>query len=239
MADIAARTGWRDAIVAQAAAKASEGTVVEAEGVLVSTETFDRLSRTALDAVKLHHEREPLSRGLARETLRERHFAHAAPEVFRAVIARLEKDGALAVEKDVVRASEHGLELSPADTQLRDQIASAYEQAALAAPGLEQVLAGAGVATAGRAHARKVLQLLLDAGTLVRVQGEMFFHSQSIENLKRLLREYAAQHEPERLIDVAKFKDLAGVSRKYAIPLLEYFDREHVTRRAGDKRIIL
>ncbi len=242
MADLAARFGWRDEIVEQAAAKATgarEATVVEAEGVLVSTENFDRLSRTALAAVKLHHEREPLSRGLARETLRERHFAHAAPEIFRAVIARLEKDGALAAEKDVVRSSEHGLELSPADAQLREQISSAYEKAALEAPSLDEVLARAGIGSAGRAHARKVLQLLLDAGTLVRVQGEMFFHSQSIENLKKLLREYAAEHEPERLIDVAAFKDLAGVSRKYAIPLLEYFDREHVTRRAGDKRIIL
>jgi selenocysteine-specific elongation factor len=238
-ADLAARFGWRDEIVAQAAAKAREASVVEAEGVLVSRENFDRLSRTALEAVKLHHERERLSRGLARETLRERHFAHAAPEIFRAVIARLEKDGALAVEKDVVRSSEHGLELSPADAQLREQIASAYEKSALEAPSLAEVLARAGIANAGHVHARKVLQLLLDAGTLVRVQGEMFFHSQSIENLKRLLREYAAEHEPERLIDVATFKDLAGVSRKYAIPLLEYFDREHVTRRAGDKRVIL
>ena len=242
MADIAARTGWRDEIVAQAAAQAMgarDASVVEAEGVLVSGENFDRLSQTALAAVKLHHEREPLSRGLARETLRERHFAHAAPEIFRAVIARLEKDGALAIEKDVVRASEHGRELSPADAKLYEQIATAYEKGALEAPSLDDVLAHAGVGSAQRAHARKVLQLLLDAGTLVRVQGEMFFHSQSIENLKRLLREYAAEHEPERLIDVPTFKDLAGVSRKYAIPLLEYFDREHVTRRAGDKRIIL
>jgi hypothetical protein len=51
--------------------------------------------------------------------------------------------------------------------------------------------------------------------------------------------DYATAHEPARLIDVASFKTLAGVSRKYAIPLLEYFDREQVTRRAGDKRLIL
>jgi selenocysteine-specific elongation factor len=53
------------------------------------------------------------------------------------------------------------------------------------------------------------------------------------------LQDYGAQHEPDRLIDVPTFKTLAGVSRKYAIPLLEYFDREQVTRRAGDKRLIL
>ena len=67
----------------------------------------------------------------------------------------------------------------------------------------------------------------------------MFMHTRVIDDLKTKLQAHASQHEPERLIDVATFKDLAGVSRKYAIPLLEYFDREQVTRRAGDKRLIL
>lgn len=239
LSDIAARTGWRDEVLSQVVLKAREATIVEAEGVLVARENFERLSRVAVEAVKLHHQHEPLSRGLARETLRERHFAHAAPEIFRAVIARLEKDGTLFTEKDVVRASEHGIELSPADTQLREKIARAYEKAGLEAPTLDQVLVDAGISAPQRAHGRKILQLLIDNGTLVRVQGEMFFHSQALEHLKHLLRQYATQHEPERLIDVAKFKDLAGVSRKYAIPLLEYFDSERITRRVGDKRIVL
>ena len=80
--------------------------------------------------------------------------------------------------------------------------------------------------------------MLIDNGTLLRIQGEMFFHSGAIERLKGQLREYATDHEPDRLIDVATFKDLAGVSRKYAIPLLEYLDSQRFTIRAGDKRII-
>ena len=95
------------------------------------------------------------------------------------------------------------------------------------------------VPAARRVQARKLMQLLIDARTLVRIQGEMFMHTKVLEDLKTKLRNYASQHEPERLIDVAAFKDLAGVSRKYAIPLLEYFDREQITRRAGDKRLIL
>jgi selenocysteine-specific elongation factor len=67
----------------------------------------------------------------------------------------------------------------------------------------------------------------------------MFMHSKVIADLKAKLHTFGSQHEPDRLIDVPAFKDLAGVSRKYAIPLLEYFDREQVTRRAGDKRLIL
>jgi selenocysteine-specific elongation factor len=239
LSDIAARTGWSDEVVSRVAKETPETVVVDADGIVISTENFARFSRLALEEVKLHHQREPLSRGLARETLRERRFAHTAPEVFRAVLARLEKDGELASEKDLVRSSAHEVELSPADAKLRETIAQAYEKAALEAPTFDQVILDAGVATVDRAHARKVLQLLIDNGTLVRVQGEMFFHSSPIEHLKRLLREYALEHEPERLIDVAKFKDLAGVSRKYAIPLLEYLDSQRVTIRAGDKRIIL
>lgn len=239
LADIVARTGWNDEVVSRVAREACKTTIVEAEGVFIAKENFERLSRTAVEAVKLHHQREPLARGLARETLRDRHFAHAAPEIFRAVIAGLEKDGALVTEKDVVRSREHGVELSPADMQLRENIAHTYEKAGLEAPMFDQVLEAVGVSAARRAHGRKILQLLLDNGTLVRVQGEMFFHSRAVERLKNQLRQYAAEHEPERLIDVAKFKDLAGVTRKYAIPLLEYFDSERITRRAGDKRIII
>jgi selenocysteine-specific elongation factor len=239
LSDIASRTGWNDEVLSQVVMKAREGMIVEAEEVLVAKENFERLGRIAVEAVKLHQQREPLSRGLARETLRERHFAHATPEIFRAVIARLEKDGLLFTERDMVRASEHGVELSPADTQLREKISRAYEKAGLEAPTFDQVLADAGVSAAQRTHGRKILQLLIDNGILVRVQGEMFFHSQALVHLKHLLRQYATEHEPERLIDVAKFKELAGVSRKYAIPLLEFLDSEHFTRRAGDKRIIL
>ena len=246
LADIAARTGWTDEVVSQVAKQAQEATaaegsatIIEAEGVLVSKENLERLSRITIEEVKLHHRREPLARGLARETLRERHFAHAAPEVFRAVIDRLEQDDALVAEKDIVRAREHGQELSAADEQLREKIAQVYENAGLEAPTLDQALVEAGISAAQRAHARKILQLLIDDGSLVHVQAEMFFHSHAIDHLKRLLRAYAAEHEPDRLIDVPKFKELAQVSRKYAIPLLEYFDRERITLRAGDKRIIL
>jgi selenocysteine-specific elongation factor len=138
-----------------------------------------------------------------------------------------------------VRAIEHTLDLSSSDKQVRDKIVKVYERAGLEAPSWDQALQHAAVPASQRNHARKLLQLLLDEGTLVRVNREMFFHAVALDKLKQLLEKHAAAHEPERLIDVATFKDLAGISRKYAIPLLEYFDRERVTQRAGDRRIIL
>jgi len=252
LADLAARTGWNHTVLSEIARKAKDqGAVVETvdhlgrvgraetpEGIFISRASFERLSRATLEDVRSHHRREPLSRGLPRETLRERHFAHSAPEVFRAAIAHLETAGALTTDKDLVRASEHSVELSPTDAKLRERFAAFYQQAGLETPSLEQAFADAGVAPSARAHGRKILQLLIDKGTLVRVQGDMFIHSVALDDLKSLLRKFASEHEPDRLIDVGTFKDLTGVSRKYAIPLLEYLDREHITRRAGDKRII-
>ena len=241
-ADIAARTGWRDEVLAEATGEAvRRGALVDAEGVYLSRAAFDELARVAASEVAEYHKREPLSRGLARETLRERHFAHAAPEIFRAVLAQLETSGQIVADKEIVRAAAHSLSLSPADAAMKDRLEKVYRDAALEAPTLEDALERAGVGSANNAreHARKLLQLLIDAGALVRVAGDLFFHHDALTHLLKQLHDYAAAHEPERLIDVAAFKDLAGISRKYAIPLLEYLDRTKVTRRAGDKRIIL
>lgn len=239
LADIACRTGWNDDALLDAAKQATEGgAIVEADGIFITRGNFESLCRAAVDAVNAHHNTDPLARGLPRETLRERHFSHAAPEVFRAVLVHLEKEGLLVSEKEIVRAREHNREMSSADTLLRDRFERIYRLAGLEAPSLEEAGERAGIPNSQRTHGRKVLQLLIDAGILVRV-ADLFFHHNSLRDLQKKLQEYAAQHEPEREIDVAAFKDLAGVSRKYAIPLLEYLDRERITRRVGDRRIIL
>ncbi|HEV2837455.1 MAG TPA: SelB C-terminal domain-containing protein, partial [Pyrinomonadaceae bacterium] len=238
--DIAAATGWTDAVLAQAAAEAAKrNAVVEAGGVYLSNESFAELSAAVLAELERHHKREPLARGMLRETLREKLFARSLPEVFGAVAGSLEAKGEVVSEKDVIRTSHHRIDLSETDAKLSAQIEKVYREAGVEAPSMEEVMARAGVAAAQRGQARKILQLLLDGRKLVRVTGDMFMHSQVVEELKRKLQDYADQHEPDRTIDVPSFKNLAGVSRKYAIPLLEYFDREQVTRRMGDKRMIL
>ena len=238
--EVAARTGWRDEALDRVASEAqSRNALIETEGVLIGKTVFEKLKRAATEEVEAHHLREPLSRGFARETLRERVFAHAEPEVFRAVLRRAEEDGALISERDLVRSSRHSLELSPADAEARDRLEKVYRDAALEAPTLEDAFTRAGSGGGGRERMRKILQLLIDAGVLVRVSGDLFFHREALGRLIGALREYAASQGTERLIDVAAFKQISGVSRKYAIPLLEYFDRERITRRAGDRRIVL
>jgi selenocysteine-specific elongation factor len=240
LADLAAATGWTDEVLNKAAKEVqADGSVIEAMGVYLACESLERLSQAVIAELERHHKREPLARGMLRETLREKVFAHSLPELFAGVIARLEAKGDVVSEKDIVRSSKHSVGLSDQDAALSKRIEQLYLAAGVEAPTTDEAMTKAGVPATQRTQARKIMQLLIDDRKLVRIQGEMFMHAQVLDDLKSRLQNYASQREPERLIDVAAFKDLAGVSRKYAIPLLEYFDREQVTRRAGDKRLIL
>lgn len=238
--DLAAATGWTNEVLARVASEVQKtGTVIEVGGLFIARSSLDRLSDAVVAELERYHKREPLARGMLRETLREKLFTHSAPELFNGVIARLEAQSKVASEKDIVRSNKHSVGLSEQEAELSKRIEQVYLAAGVEAPAIDDAMTKANVTAPQRAQARKILQLLIDDRTLVRIQGEMFMHTKVVQELKSKLRTYAGQHEPDRLIDVPAFKDLAGVSRKYAIPLLEFFDREQVTRRAGDKRLIL
>jgi selenocysteine-specific elongation factor len=81
--------------------------------------------------------------------------------------------------------------------------------------------------------------MLLDSGELVKITPEFYFQRENLTKIIKKIRHFAAAKTTDRLIDVSVFKDLAGVSRKYAIPLLEYFDHQKITQRVGDKRRLL
>jgi selenocysteine-specific elongation factor len=237
---LVARTGLKETALEAAVTEAQQrGVITDAGGVFIATANFEKLTQAVVEEVKSHHQREPLARGLSRELLRERLFNHAPAELFRAVMSHLENKDTLVTEKDLVRLTEHTVDLSTADSTLRDKIGAIYQAAQLEPPTLDQALNSAGVTSAQRAHGRKILQMLLDDRILIRVQGDMFLHMTAMNRLRVLLQNFASEHEPTRLIDVPQFKELAGVSRKYAIPLLEFLDSARITRRAGDKRIIL
>jgi selenocysteine-specific elongation factor len=240
LADLAAATGWTDEVLRQVASQVqAEGSVIDVGGVYLARESLDRLSQSVLGELERYHKREPLARGMLRETLREKVFAHSSAELFAGVLARLESDAKVVSEKDVVRLSRHSVGLSEEDQELSKRIEQLYIASGIEAPTIDEAMTKAGVPAAQRSQARKLMQILIDDRKLVRIQDEMFMHARVLEDLKTRLHNYGSQHEPDRLIDVAAFKDLAGVSRKYAIPLLEFFDRQQVTRRAGDKRLIL
>lgn len=100
-------------------------------------------------------------------------------------------------------------------------------------PALKDVLAGVKV---DKARAQKIVTLLLRDKVLIKISEDLVFHRDALNELRQRVQ---AQKASTPKMDVARFKDMTGVSRKYAIPLLEYLDRERVTRRVGDERVIL
>ncbi len=171
--------------------------------------------------------------------MREKIFAQLAPEIFKTTLVYLERENKIVAEKDYIRLAAHNLELSAEEELLRERLRKIYKNAKLEVPKLEDALSDSVSGTkSDKTHARKIFQLLLNSGEIVKISEEFYFAKPEIENLTVKIRRFASD-SADRLIDVAKFKDIAGTSRKYAIPLLEFFDREKITRRAGDKRLIL
>ena len=238
--DLQAQTGWIESILRQNLQEIlTKKSAIEAEGIYLSRTNFENLAAQTVQNIKNYHQAEPLSRGILRETLREKVFAHLPLEIFKKTLQILSERGEILAEKDVVRAASYSQNLSANDKQILNKLSRIYEVAKLEVPTLENALNEAVAGTKSKPNeARKIFQLLLDSGEILKISNEFYFSQKTISELIEKLKIYASKTS-DRLIDVPSFKDLAGVSRKYAIPLLEYFDQQKITRRAGDKRLII
>lgn len=237
---LGARTGIRAAeLIKTLERMVATGELINAGGLYIPGETFGAMAARLLAAVRRFHTADPLARGISREALRDAACRHLPVEMFHAVLEAERSAGTVTFDKELVRHVSHQTQLSPAAAAFIDAMRSRYRAYGLEVPKVDDELADAVAGGSySKAEARKFLQVLLDSGDIVRVSDDLCFSRQAIDDLAHTLRIFASE-TTDRLIDVAKFKELAGISRKYAIPLLEYFDRERITRRAGDKRIIL
>jgi selenocysteine-specific elongation factor len=187
--------------------------------------------------LKEFHRKSPLESGMGREEIREKIFARLSPDIFRAVIGNLVERNEVVAEKDLLRLSSHRVALSAEEQAAKDRLAALFAGAGLQPMTLDEAVAQA-VAQSGvdASRAQRFAQMLINSGELVRVAG-LIFHRSALDGLRETLRRFKAEHGPK--LDVNAFKDLTGISRKYAIPLLEYLDLQRVTRRSGDVREIL
>jgi selenocysteine-specific elongation factor len=186
------------------------------------------------DAVAKFHGTKPLAEGISREDLRAVASGDAGPEIFRAALEQLAAAGEVAIAGDTVKRAGRKVQLSDEETRIRRGIEGAFEQSGLVSPSPAEVFAKLGF---DRARGQSVFQLLLREGVLIKVADGIVFHVNALGGLRRKLTQRKREHGPR--LSVAAFKELAGVSRKYAIPLLEYLDRNGVTRRDGDERIMI
>jgi selenocysteine-specific elongation factor len=210
----------------------AEEEIVSAAGSLFERGTWDALGDHVEDLLDGFHREQPLRPGMSREELRGR-VARAMPrEAWRAWLEAAERDGRVRLEGERVALAGHRVSLSAQDQACADRIQAEYRRAGLDPPDLDRVLEREG----DRQRAERLVDLLIESGELVRLRDGRLVHGGALEELRGKLREYA---ERSRMIDVAAFKELAGVTRKNAIPLLEFLDAERTTRRVGNKREIL
>jgi selenocysteine-specific elongation factor len=234
MADLVARTGLLEADLRKASASAASQTsapltVLESPQFWLLDPGWVTNQLEALhEHVKQFHRLNPLLPGVSKEELRSKYFHGAPPWLMDALLAPFIS---LTAEGEIVRLSSHKVALKQDEEEAAAKIENAFRAGGLATPAVHEVLAKSGV---DPNRARTLLQLMLRDHRLVRVTGELVFHASAMQSLRALLA-----HKKGQRFSVPEFKDWTGVSRKYAIPLLEYLDRERITRRDGDLRVVL
>jgi selenocysteine-specific elongation factor len=225
-----ARTGWTRQQLASTLAGIPEITAVGEH--LILTLALGTIEQQLSSALEGFHNQNPLVAGMSREELRGR-FPDVSHEVFSRVLERAAGGGKVELAGDLVRLRGRNVVMKDEESESKRILEAAFQTAGLKVPAMKEVLAGLKV---DKARAQKIVTLLLRDKVLVKVSDDLLFHREALDDLRRLMAQEKAKSSK---INVARFKDLTGVTRKYAIPLLEYLDRERITRRVGDERVIL
>lgn len=238
LAEAVARTGWTPAELERLAGVLAQRGRARVVGhdpwVLAPVEVLETCRENLLRALAAFHQAQPLQFGMHKEELRKQVAARLHPSLFHAALIEARQRGQVNIAGDQVSLAGRQVTLTAEEEQARQQLESLLERAGFQVPRLSDLLPQLRLPTDRAMH---LVQLLLRAGSLVRVSEELVYHHSTIARLRALLEDYK-QRQGER-ISVPAFKDLTGVTRKHAIPLLEYLDRQKVTRRVGDDRVIL
>jgi selenocysteine-specific elongation factor len=229
---LVAETGWtKNAIDTRLAQPLRLGEVVRAGELFLHGPALEALKVHIVSTVADFHKNNPLVAGISKEELRTQ--VDATPEVFETAAAMLVREKKLEVVGELMRLPGRGVAMKDEESESKKKIEDAFASAGLKVPALQEVIAGLKV---DKVRAQKLVTLLLREKVLIKVSDDLVFHRTALEELRRQMTAYKAKSAK---IDVAKFKEMTGVTRKYAIPLLEYLDRERVTKRVGDVRDIL
>jgi selenocysteine-specific elongation factor len=198
----------------------------------LSGEVFEGLQGRALALLAAFHEREPLREGLPREELRQRLSSELDARIFQRVTQALVDGGKVELEKEVVRLKGRGRTLSLGDEAARARLSAELSAAGLAPPTLNEL---AQKLLLPMPRLQELLKVMVSEGTVVRVSEELCFEAGALAGLRERL---VAHLREKKEITTQAFKEMVGQTRKFVIPLSEYFDREKVTLRVGEKRVL-
>ncbi|HEV8672620.1 MAG TPA: selenocysteine-specific translation elongation factor, partial [Methylomirabilota bacterium] len=197
----------------------------------VHAEAAERLREEALAALKGFHGREPLKTGMSKEELRTR-LGGVEERVFLHLLDRVAAAGAIAVEKDKVRLASHAVRLDARQQTLLARLEAEFREAGVAPPSAEEAFAKLGLS---RPDEQALLQVLLDDRRLLRIKEGLYVHAEPLHAAEARVAAFLRERKEITPQDI---KDLLGITRKYAIPLLEYLDAQRLTVRVGDKRVL-
>jgi selenocysteine-specific elongation factor len=198
--------------------------------ILIHEEYFKKAKDEILDTIGKYHKKFPLKVGLIKEELRSRTIGANNPKLFNYLANQLAQEDVIAQEKEIVRLKDHRVTLAQGQEEIRKKLEEIYLKSGLQPPyfkDLKDKFSG----TTGT----EVLEVMLKEGVLVKIKEDLHFHSKAIERLEGMLINFLKKHGE---ITTPQLKDITGVSRKYTIPLIEYFDRAQVTVRVGDSRVL-
>ena len=232
LAKLVAETGQTaERIESQLSPLTAKGFIIRAGTLFLYSSALSTSNSAGIAAVAEFHKKNPLVPGVSKEALREKLKLNA--DAFAVVLDSVARDKKLEIAGDVVKLPGAGVVLKDEEAESKKKIEEAFASTGLKVPALNEVLAGLKI---DKARATKLVTLLLREKVLVKVSDELVFHHTALAELRRLI---VGQKAKSPRMDVAAFKNLTGITRKYAIPLLEYLDRERVTKRVGDAREIL
>jgi selenocysteine-specific elongation factor len=202
----------------------------EGEKVYTTDSKWQRLKESFVARLKEFHKTHPLVPGMDMEELRGKLPYTLSAKIFRAVVDALLAEKIIAKEDNLLRTAEHRLQLGSQEKSLIDRIKKILGEQPLSPPELKEIEKQLGVS---RAKLTEVIRLLERDGSIIRVTTDLYYLSSAVEQVRAVLKKYLSEKGE---ISAASFRDLIASSRKYTIPLLEYFDREGLTLRIGDVR---
>jgi len=231
---LSARTGrTASALLADLQGIESITLVPQDPAIAVSRETMTLAAAKVVEYVGRFHVANPLAPGVSREELKTRVMPAANGAVFQSLLDQLSANRQIQINAASVLPFGVQADLDESQNRIRSSILERLSQSPYQPPTFDELCVDLGYPAS---DIKRIFHFLLTHGELIRVTGEIVLPAADVENLKKQVRQSFGTGSA---FGVAEFKEIFNVSRKYAIPMLEYLDREKVTRRAGDKRIVL
>ena len=199
---------------------------------IISASFYEKLAQSAAEIISQYQKKNPLREGISKEELKASLGRDISPKLFFMLLQNLADQKKIEVDKETVRLFGHKVTLADDLNSIRQAILKIYNEAGLTPPSFKDVINNF---QDKKTEAQNIIKLLLKDGSLIKINEELIFTREALDNLRK---NYKALLVKEGKATPVSFKELTGLSRKYIIPLMEYFDTDKLTMRVGDHRIL-